>query len=96
MTRNDNMKRISLLTGAALALGVTSAPGFAAETNPFGMTELKQGFQVAGAEAKCGGSKASESKCGDSKAKSSEGKCGSGKAKTSESKCGEGKCGAAK
>jgi uncharacterized low-complexity protein len=91
MTRNNNLKRLSLITGAALAMSVSAAPSFAAssDSNPFGMTELSQGFQLAGTEGKCGASK-----CGGNK--SSEAKCGEGKAKASESKCGEGKCGGSK
>ena len=108
MTRNNNLKRLSMITGAALAMSVSAAASAssAAEVNPFGMTELSQGFQLAGNEGKCGGSKSKseakcgEGKCGDGKSKSSEGKCGEGKCggskSKSEAKCGEGKCGGSK
>ena len=73
----------------ALALGLTLASSALvvstanAEANPFGMTELSSGYQVA-MEGKCGGNKSMEGKCGGDKA-------GAGKMK--EGKCGEGKCG---
>jgi uncharacterized low-complexity protein len=100
MTRNNHLKRLSLVTGAALAMSVSAGASAAADVNPFGMTELSQGYQLAGNEAKCGegkcgGSKqkSSEAKCGEAKTKAAEAKCGEGKAKAAESKCGEGKCG---
>ena len=101
MTRNKTLKSLSLATGAALSLGLASSNVLADTANPFAMTDLSQGYQVAMSngseaegkcgEAKCGGSKpkASEGKCGDSKP--AEGKCGA--SKPAEGKCGEGKCG---
>lgn len=110
MTRKNNIKALTLATGTALALGLASTTAFADNTNPFGMSELSQGYQVAMEEGKCGGSKTKssegkcgEGKCGGSKTKSSEGKCGASKTKTTEGKCGgsktksaEGKCGEGK
>ena len=103
MTRNNNIKTLSLATGAALALSVIGNSAMAAQTNPFGMTELSQGYTLTAAaegkcgQAKCGGNaKSSEAKCGGDKKeseakcggnKSAESKCG-GKAKSSEAKCG--------
>ncbi len=104
-----NLKKTPL----AIALGVSMAAGMAttanAGENPFGMTELSNGYmQVAAAhmEAKCGGDmKKGEGKCGGSMMKDGEkkmeGKCGEGKCggmtkgveKKMEGKCGEGKCG---
>ena len=91
MTRKNNIKALTLATGTALVLGLASTSAFADNTNPFGMNELSQGYQVAMEEGKCGGSKtkSTEGKCG-------EGKCGASKTKSSEGKCGEGKCGASK
>ncbi|MDH5766972.1 MAG: hypothetical protein OEZ38_13250 [Gammaproteobacteria bacterium] len=95
MTRKNNIKSLSLATGAALALGLSSGSAIADVSNPFAMSDLSQGYQVAGnngkcGEAKCGGSKSTEAKCG-------EGKCGdSKKPKSKEAKCGEGKCGDSK
>ena len=104
MTRNNNIKTLSLATGAALALSVIGSSAMAAQTNPFGMTELSQGYTLSAAaegkcgQAKCGGNaKSSEAKCGGDK-KGAEAKCGGDK-KEAESKCGgnaknpEAKCG---
>lgn len=94
----NNLKTLSLASGAALVLSVASATALADDNNPFGMTKLSEGYQIAMDEGKCG-----EGKCGGSKAKKSEGKCGGSKAEESEGKCGgnksketEGKCGASK
>lgn len=94
----------STLTLAATALAGTMAFSGAAsaDANPFGLTDLSSGYQVA-MEGKCGGDKAKgdcgEGKCGGDKAKG-EGKCGGDKAKSDakggEGKCGEGKCGGKK
>ena len=101
-TVND-LKSLSLATGAALVLSLASGTVLAADSNPFGMTKLTEGYQVAMKEGKCGGdkAKAAEGKCGGDKAKKAEGKCGEGKcggdkAKKAEGKCGEGKCGGEK
>jgi len=98
MTRNNTIKPLSLATGAALALSVIGSSAMAAQTNPFGMTELSQGYTLTIAEAKCG-----QAKCGGNKAKSAEAKCGGNKTKKADAKCGankskaaEGKCGAKK
>ncbi len=79
----NNLKKLSLASGAALALSVASGTAFAADSNPFGMAKLNGGYQVAMNEGKCG-----EGKCGEGKAKKAEGKCGGDKAKKAEGKCG--------
>lgn len=89
----NNIKTLSMTASAALALCVTSGPLLAADMNPFGVTELEQGYQVAVNEGKT-----DEGKCGGSEPKTAEGKCGEGKSedikpKTEEGKCGEAKCG---
>jgi uncharacterized low-complexity protein len=103
-------KNLSMTAGTALTLCVLSSTAVAADINPFGITGLTQGYQIAmddskSTEGKCGGAKAmpEEGKCGGSKAKTEEAKCGANKAKTEEGKCGaskakakEGKCGEAK
>jgi len=97
MTRKNSIKSISLTTGTALALSVMGNSAMAAQTNPFVMIELNQGYAVAAAEAKCG-----EGKCGGNKeTKPGEAKCGGSKdesadKKSGEGKCGEGKCGEGK
>jgi len=95
------MKKITTIAvGTAFAATMTAGVANAAE-NPFGMTELNAGYQVAmsSMEGSCG-AKDGEGKCGD---KAKEGKCGDkakegkGGDKAKEGKCGdkakEGKCG---
>lgn len=90
MSTRKTLKQISLLSGAALALGTAPGVSMAADINPFGMNELSSGYNLTVADAKCGGMKSEneakkEAKCGEAK-------CGENKAKK-EAKCGEGKCG---
>lgn len=74
----------------AITLALTAALGSTgvalAGENPFGMQVLKQGYQVAEADAKmpdakCGANKVQEAKCAANKdaAKAAEGKCGTNK-----------------
>ncbi|EDY86152.1 conserved hypothetical protein [gamma proteobacterium HTCC5015] len=85
---------ISSAIGLTLAATLSAGTAQADQANPFGMSEMSSGYQVAGDhEGKCG-----EGKCGEDKAKREgkcgEGKCGEDKAKAAaEGKCGEGKCG---
>ena len=103
--RHGNLKNLSLLTGAALAMSVSAGANAAPDANPFGMQNLSGGYmQLAEGkcgEGKCGGKSEKEGKCGEGKCgegkskkegKCGEGKCGEGKSKK-EGKCGEGKCG---
>lgn len=98
---------IATAVGTAFAAGMAAAPLATAAENPFALTGLSSGYQVADhhgakpAEGKCGakpGAKPMEGKCG-SAAKMKDGKCGEGKcgnkAKMKDGKCGEGKCGGA-
>jgi len=97
MKIDNHFKQLSILTAAALTMSAAPFANADSTPNPFGMTELSQGYNLAAAEGKCG-----ESKCGSSKSKSSESKCGEGKCgdsksnKAAEGKCGEGKCGDSK
>ncbi len=105
MKTSNNTKTVSLAIGSLIALSFASSSVFAAQANPFGMTNVNHHtYQVASNDTKCG-----EGKCGASKdkMKSVEGKCGASKAKMTptEGKCGaskdkmesvEGKCGASK
>lgn len=71
------------LAGAAFAAASSFAPLASAADNPFGMTKLDSGYQLAQADKKADG------KCG-------EGKCGGAmkaESKKKDGKCGEGKCG---
>lgn len=87
------IKSFAATVGASI-LATALSPLALADANPFALTELGSGYQLAdqheGAEGKCG-----EGKCGEGK-KDAEGKCGEGKCgekKPAEGKCGEGKCG---
>ena len=91
------MSKKSLLAtavGSAFVASMAAAPIASAAENPFALTGLSSGYQVADnhvakpVEGKCGGKKEA-----DMKAK--EGKCGN-TAKMKDGKCGEGKCGATK
>jgi len=93
----QKIKPLAAAVGAAFMVSVALSPVASAASNPFQLSELSNGYEVAGkdAEGKCG-----EGKCGEAKPKAeSEGKCGEGKCggakpkAESEGKCGEGKCG---
>jgi|AZIJ01.1.fsa_nt_gi uncharacterized low-complexity protein len=93
----QKIKPIAAAVGAAFMVSLALSPVASADSNPFQLNELSNGYEVAGkdAEGKCG-----EGKCGGAKPKAeSEGKCGEGKCggakpkAESEGKCGEGKCG---
>lgn len=105
------MSKKALLTaaiGTAFAAGLSAAPIAAAADNPFALSGLSSGYQVADhnpghdkmmKEGKCGEGLCGEGKCG---AKMKDGKCGA-KAKAKEGKCGgekakmkDGKCGEGK
>ena len=76
---NQTIKPLAAAVGAAFMVSVALSPAASAASNPFQLSELSSGYEVAGKHA--------EGKCG-------EGKCGEGKGKAkSEGKCGEGKCG---
>ncbi|MBI2379406.1 MAG: hypothetical protein HYV16_01425 [Gammaproteobacteria bacterium] len=97
----NSKKSLSALIGMSLVASLAST---AASANPFGYTDLAQGYSLAatGDEAKKPEGKCGEGKCGADKKAKAEGKCGEGKcgadkkAKMAEGKCGEGKCGADK
>lgn len=94
---------IAAAVGTAFA-ATLAAPVASAASNPFALSALASGYQVADnatpakpMEGKCGGAaKPAEGKCGAA-AKPAEGKCGASKeVKMKDGKCGEGKCGATK
>ena len=94
---------IATAVGSAFVAGMAAAPIASAAENPFALSGLSSGYQVADnhAEMKPTDKKMPEGKCG-------EGKCGAAKKdakatemkptdkKMPEGKCGEGKCGATK
>jgi len=99
---------IAAAAGSAFIASMAAAPIAVAAENPFALSGLSSGYQVADnhnakpMEGKCG-----EGKCGakeKAKEKEKEGKCGEGKCgaktktetKAKEGKCGEGKCGVKK
>jgi uncharacterized low-complexity protein len=98
--RENTMSKKSLIAaavGTAFAATV-AAPVVSAASNPFALSALASGYQVADntptkpMEGKCGGAaKPAEGKCGAA-AKHAEGKCGAGK----DAKMKDGKCGATK
>jgi len=105
MSNNNLLKPISIAISTAVVSIAASGTVIAADANPFGMSELSNGYMQL-AEGKCGASKTTkkEGKCGEGKCGGSkkadhpkEGKCGEGKCGTDkhakEGKCGEGKCG---
>ena len=74
-----------LVTAVSTAVASLAVPAIHAETNPFAMNELSEGYmQVAQSD------NAAEMKCGANMKKKVEGSCGEGKC--GEAKCGEGKC----
>ncbi len=92
MSKSQTLKPLAIALGTAFTASWAMAD-VAPTDNPFAMTELSSGYQVASHQAtqEAEGEKAKEGKCG-------EGKCGSKKAeeKAKEGKCGEGKCGSKK
>ncbi|MFN3751319.1 MAG: hypothetical protein ACK4SR_08095 [Thiobacillus sp.] len=89
---------IATALGTAFAAGMAAAPVASAAENPFALTGLSSGYQVADNHVAKPAAKPAEGKCGGKKEadmKAKEGKCGS-TAKMKDGKCGEGKCGGAK
>ncbi len=107
MSTRTMKKTLSLAMGATFAAVITASPIANADTNPFGMQKLNNGYMQL-ADAKCGAKmmKENEGKCGANKMKKMkmeqmkkehEGKCGANKMKKKiNGKCGSGKCGANK
>ena len=84
---SKKLNPIASALGLTLAATIAASPIAQADQNPFGVSEMSNGYMLAGAEeGKCGEGKCGEGKCGEDKKKDKEGKCGEGK-------CGEGKCG---
>ena len=88
----------SVALSSTLALAATTVN---ASQNPFSVTQLESGYQLAMSDSKTAEGKCGEGKCGaaDEAKKATEGKCGEGKcaasndtSKSKEGKCGEGKC----
>ena len=95
MTSKKTLTSTFTLAATTLAGGMALAGVASADVNPFGMTSLSSGYQVAMEEGKCGDMKGAAEKMKD-------GKCGAGKCganmkekaeKMKDGKCGAGKCG---
>ena len=105
MSENSFKKPLAIAMGATFAAAISASPVANADTSPFGMQDLSDGYmQVAEnddktmKEGKCGeGKMQMEDTSGEGKTKKEgkcgEGKCGEGKKGKKEGKCGEGKCG---
>jgi uncharacterized low-complexity protein len=89
---------IASAVGSAFVASMAAAPIVSAAENPFALSGLTSGYQVADNHGAKPAAKPAEGKCGEGKcgakagAKPMDGKCG-GAAKMKDGKCGEGKCG---
>lgn len=99
MSKKHVRSAIITAIGATFLAAAAIAPVANAADNPFSLTQIKGGYQVAGKEGSCGGKKG-ESSCGGKKGEShcggkkdGESHCGGKKDKKGEASCGEGKCG---
>ena len=98
MSNKTVIKPLSVAIGAAFITSLAGASVANAAENPFGMSALSSGYQVAdNAEGKCGEGmkdkkegKCGEGKCGEGMKDKKEGKCGEGMKDKKEGKCGEG------
>ncbi len=99
------MKKSSIVTlaiGSAFAAVALVPAAYAAEGNPFALSKLDAGYQLAQADTKQKDGKCGEAKCGADKKgsdKKMDGACGADKKgadKKKDGKCGEAKCGADK
>jgi uncharacterized low-complexity protein len=92
--KRNSIRPLATVIGASVLASAVSAAAQAG--NPFQLTDMAQGYQVAAEEHQAAEGKCGEGKCGEQKAegegKCGEGKCGEKKA-AGEGKCGEGKCG---
>ena len=70
---------IAAAVGTAFVAGMSAAPLALAAENPFALSALSSGYQVADGHDKAKEGKCGEGKCGGDKAKAMEGKCGAKK-----------------
>ncbi|MCI0655303.1 MAG: hypothetical protein L0Y39_12650 [Methylococcaceae bacterium] len=89
MSKKFSKKHLAIAIGTAVAASLSFTPVVNAEQNPFGMTDLSNGYmELAEGEKKTEGSCGAGKSGGEMKMdmeKKAEGSCGEGK-------CGEGKC----
>ncbi len=98
MSKKNIRSAIATAIGASFLATVAASPVANAAGNPFSLTPLSEGYQVAGKEGNCGSkkSKKKDASCGGKKAKKKDASCGGKKSaehKKKDGKCGEGKCG---
>ena len=109
MAKKHTPKALAAAIGATFIASMAASPVVSADQNPFTMSSLASGYQVAGKDGNCGGMKkgSKAGNCGGMKKgmdKGKEGQCGEGKCggkkkgmdKGKEGQCGEGKCGGKK
>lgn len=110
MAKKHTPKALAAAIGATFVATMAASPVVSADTNPFAMSPLTSGYQVAGKDGSCGGMKkgAKDGNCGNMKKgeghcggkKNGEAHCGGKKGDMSKGKkegqCGEGKCGGKK
>lgn len=105
-TRKAPLKPVAAAVGAVFATSLAYGGAAQANTNPFSLTDLGQGYQVASShEGQCAGNteeKGKEGECAgktEQKKETKEGECAAkkegGEKGDKEGKCGEGKCGSA-
>ncbi|GMQ91529.1 MAG: hypothetical protein BMS9Abin11_0838 [Gammaproteobacteria bacterium] len=92
MSKKNVRSAIATAIGATFLAAAATAPVANAAENPFSLTQIKGGYQVAGkkGEGNCGGkkSKKGESNCGGKKGKGMKGESHCGGKKDGESHCG--------
>ncbi len=98
MAKKHTPKALAAAIGATFIASMAASPVVSADQNPFAMTPLSSGYQVAGKDGNCGGmkkdGKMKDGNCGGMK---KHGKMKDGKMKgKKEGQCGEGKCGGKK
>lgn len=109
MAKKHTPKALAAAIGATFVASMAASPVVSADTNPFAMSPLTSGYQVAGKDGNCGGMKKGEKagSCGGKKGKEAhcggkkngEAHCGGKKDDSKgkkEGQCGEGKCGGKK
>jgi uncharacterized low-complexity protein len=82
---------IAAAAGSAFVAGLAAAPLASAADNPFALSGLASGYQIADSHMEKEKEKAKEGKCGAKDAKAKEGKCGASMSKGDEMKVDEGK-----
>lgn len=98
MLKKHTPKALAAAIGATFITSMAASPVVSAGQNPFAMSPLSSGYQVAAKDGSCGGMKGKEAHCGAKK--NGESHCGAKKKDMSKGKkegqCGEGKCGGKK